>query len=68
MVSQAATAVTTFLFNRIMMKLLGENGVAAITIIIYTQFLLSAYHIANARTKCRPLNAHVKRHHKNIVQ
>lgn len=45
MVSQAAAAVTTFLFNRIMMKLLGENGVAAITIIIYTQFLLSALYI-----------------------
>lgn len=45
MVSQTATAVTTFLFNRIMMKLLGENGVAAITIIIYTQFLLSSLYI-----------------------
>lgn len=45
MVSQAATAVTTFLFNRTMMKLLGENGVAAITIIIYTQFLLSTLYI-----------------------
>ncbi len=45
MVSQAATAVTTFLFNRIMMKLLGESGVAAITIIIYSQFLLSALFI-----------------------
>lgn len=45
MVSQAATAVTTFLFNRIMLKLLGKNGVAAITIIIYTQFLLSAFYI-----------------------
>ena len=45
MVSQSAAAVTTFLFNRIMMKLLGENGVAAITIIIYTQFLLSALYI-----------------------
>lgn len=45
MVSQAASAVTTFLFNRIMMKLLGEDGVAAITIIIYTQFLLTAFYI-----------------------
>lgn len=45
MVSQAACAVTTFLFNRIMMKLLGEDGVAAITIIIYTQFLLTALYI-----------------------
>ena len=45
MVSQAASAVTTFLFNQIMMKLLGEDGVAAITIIIYTQFLLTALYI-----------------------
>ncbi|MCI9371228.1 MAG: MATE family efflux transporter [Lachnospiraceae bacterium] len=45
MVSQAATAVTTFLFNHIMLKLLGESGVAAITIIIYTQFLLSTLYI-----------------------
>lgn len=45
MVSQGASAMTTFLFNRIMMKLLGEDGVAAITIIIYTQFLLTALYI-----------------------
>ena len=45
MVSQGASAVTTFLFNRIMMELLGEDGVAAITIIIYTQFLLTALYI-----------------------
>lgn len=45
MVSQGASAVTTFLFNGIMMKLLGEDGVAAITIIIYTQFLLTALYI-----------------------
>lgn len=37
--------MTTFLFNRIMMNLLGEDGVAAITIIIYTQFLLTALFI-----------------------
>ena len=45
MVSQVATAVTTFLFNHIMMNNSGENGVAAITIIIYTQFLLNAIYI-----------------------
>lgn len=45
MVSQMATAVTTFLFNRVMMRLLGENGVAAITIIIYIQFFLTALYI-----------------------
>ncbi len=45
MVSQLATAITTFLFNNIMMELLGENGVAAITIIIYSQFLLNTLYI-----------------------
>ena len=45
MVGQLATAVTTFLFNRTMMDLLGENGVAAITIIIYSQFLLNTLYI-----------------------
>ncbi len=45
MVGQAASAVTTFFFNRIMMRLLGEDGVAAITIIIYTQFLMTALYI-----------------------
>ena len=35
MVGQLATAITTFLFNNTMMDLLGEDGVAAITIIIY---------------------------------
>lgn len=45
MVSQLATAVTTFLFNHTMMDLLGEDGVAAITIIIYSQFLLNTLYI-----------------------
>lgn len=45
MVNQAAAAVTTFLFNGVMMKLLGESGVAAITIMIYAQFLFTALYI-----------------------
>lgn len=45
MVGQLATAVTTFLFNHTMMELLGEDGVAAITILIYAQFLLSTLYI-----------------------
>lgn len=45
MVSQLAAAVTTFLFNRTMMSLLGEDGVAAITIVIYVQFLLNTLYI-----------------------
>ena len=45
MVGQLAAALTTFLFNRTMMALLGEDGVAAITIIIYSQFLLNTLYI-----------------------
>ena len=42
MVSQLATAVTTFLFNRTMMGLLGEDGVAAVTIIMYVLMFASS--------------------------
>ncbi len=45
MVSQLSAAVTTFLFNITMMRLLGEDGVAAITIMIYSQFLLTTLYI-----------------------
>ena len=45
LVSQCSTAVTTFLFNITMMKLLGEDGVAAITVLIYSQFLLTTLYI-----------------------
>ena len=41
LVSQCSAAVTTFLFNVTMMKLLGEDGVAAITVLIYSQFFLT---------------------------
>lgn len=42
MVSNLSVAVTTFLFNRIMMRYLGEDGVAAMTIVFYAQFLFTA--------------------------
>lgn len=45
LVSQAAAAVTTYLFNRSMLGLAGEEGVAAVTIMIYAQFLLTALFI-----------------------
>lgn len=45
MVSQISTALTTFFFNLTMMKSLGEKGVGSITIIIYTQFLLTTLYI-----------------------
>ncbi len=45
MVTNLSTAVVTFLFNIVMMRLLGENGVAAITIVLYGQFLFNALYM-----------------------
>lgn len=45
MVTQLSSAVTTFFYNLAMLEFLGESGVAAITIILYIQFLLSAAYI-----------------------
>ena len=42
MVSNLSTCVTTLLFNLIMMRFLGQDGVAAITIVLYIDFLLVA--------------------------
>lgn len=42
MVSNLSMGITTFLFNIQMMKLVGENGVAAITVVMSVQFILSS--------------------------
>lgn len=45
MVSNLSTAIVTFLFNIIMLDLLGEDGVAAITIALYAQFLFNGLYL-----------------------
>ncbi len=45
MVINLSVALTTFLFNIITKQLLGVDGIAAITIILYAEFLLSALFI-----------------------
>ena len=45
MVTQLSNAVMTYLFNIILMKLAGSNGVAAITIILYGQFVFVAFYL-----------------------
>lgn len=45
MVTNLANSVITFLFNMVMMRLLGEDGVAAITIILYAQFLFTSLYV-----------------------
>lgn len=45
MVSNLANAVITYLFNIILMRIAGEEGVAAITIILYAQFLFNSLYL-----------------------
>lgn len=45
MVTNLSTAIVTYLFNIMMMKLLGAPGVAAITIVLYGQFLFNAMYM-----------------------
>lgn len=45
MVTNLSTGVTTMLFNLAMMKLLGADGVAAITIVLYGEFLINSAYI-----------------------
>ncbi len=48
MVTNLSTAVTTLLFNLMMIKYLGEDGVAAMTIVLYAQFLLMSVYLGFA--------------------
>lgn len=45
MVTNISSAVITFLFNVMMLQYLGEDGVAAVTIVLYAQFLLTALYM-----------------------
>lgn len=45
MVTNVSNAVITYLFNIYMLKFLGEDGVAAITIVLYGQFLFNAMYM-----------------------
>ncbi|MEG0765930.1 MAG: MATE family efflux transporter [Pseudoflavonifractor sp.] len=45
MVTNLSSAVVTFLFNIFMLRFLGTDGVAAITIVLYAQFLLTALYL-----------------------
>lgn len=45
MVSNLSNAIITFLFNILMMRLVGAHGVAAITIVLYGQFLFNSLYL-----------------------
>ena len=45
MVNNFSVGITTFLFNVIMMHFAGQNGVAAISILLYLDFILIALNL-----------------------
>ena len=45
MVSQLSNSIATFLFNIILIRLAGSAGVAAISILLYGQFLFNAFYL-----------------------
>lgn len=47
MVTQLSSAVTTLFFNYIALKYAGENGVAAITIILFIQFVMTSVYLGH---------------------
>lgn len=49
MIGQLSNGTTMFLFNIILMKIEGETGVAAISIILYLQFLFNGIYIGYAQ-------------------
>ena len=48
MVTNLSMGIVTLLFNKILMRLAGADGVAAITIILYAQMLLSSAYLGYA--------------------
>ncbi|MCY6485429.1 MATE family efflux transporter [Clostridium aestuarii] len=47
MVTQVSAAITTLFFNYIALKYAGENGVAAITIILFIQFVMISIYLGH---------------------
>lgn len=58
MVSNLAAGVTTLLFNLSMMELAGEDGVAAMTIVLYTQFVYTAVYIGFSNSAAPVISYH----------
>ena len=48
MLTEMSTGITTFLFNLIIMKYYGEDGVAAVTIIMYIYYLFISFYMGIA--------------------
>lgn len=68
MVSNLAVAVTTYLFNIIMLSYLGEDGVAAITIVLYAQFFFTAIFFGYTSGVAPLISFHLGAHNQNRLK
>lgn len=69
MLTEMSTGITTFLFNLIIMKFFGEDGIAAVTIIMYIYYFFISFYmgIAVATAPIVSYNAG-SRNHKKIKE
>lgn len=58
MVSNLAIGVTTLLFNLAMIEIAGEDGVAAMTIVLYTQFVYTAVYLGFSTSAAPVISFH----------
>lgn len=68
MVSNLSAAIVTYLFNIMMLKLLGEDGVAAITIVLYGQFLFNALYMGFSMGVAPVISYNYGRMNKNMLK
>lgn len=68
MVTNLSGAVVTYLFNIMMLKFLGEPGVAAITIVLYGQFLFNAMYMGFSMGVAPVISYNHGSHNKKMLQ
>ena len=68
MVTNLSTAVVTYLFNMTMLKFLGETGVAAITIVLYGQFLFTAMYMGFSMGVAPVISYNYGRNHRVLLR
>lgn len=68
MVTNLSGAVVTFLYNFMMLKYLGEPGVAAITIVLYGQFLFNALYMGFSMGVAPVISYNYGRDNRSLLQ
>ncbi len=68
MVSNLAVGVTTLLFNLAMIEIAGEDGVAAMTIVLYTQFVYTAVYLGFSTSAAPIISFHYGKENRRYLQ